>query len=322
MENFISSAAQGFNFRYTKIYRDKFGHICATDQGLFRIQRAEGRGQPAPSADSVVEKILFHHKIKEYLNENGLMSDGFVISAQGTPYFISGDEIFIATPAFAGPNANFADADNFLVVVAHVANMHQLLSQGNIIGGQSRAMFGNDVGRHMESLGSLKKKLLKSGKFSEFDMQFLRGYEKLAPHIATYVGTDDPLENDRYICHNLLKEENIYYEDDRIILTNFSEAGRGHYLFDLAYLIKRHIKANPTEILSLDKVLEVYCASHTSCDFDKSVFHHMLLYPDKFIKVATDYYSKKRSFAPKTYISRMEECLRTNDALLECIGLH
>jgi len=267
-----------------------------------------------------VADILFQHEVKEHLGASGLGVDGFMISVNGTPYFAVGDDIFIATEVCGGSSGDFANGPGFLDIIARVAHMHHILAGAKITGGAIGAKFGQNTGRHMESLGQLKRKLLKAGKFSEFDMHFLRGYEEFGPHIEAYGHINkDPLTNEGYVCHNLLKEENIYINSGEIILTNFSEAARAHYLFDLSYIVKRHIKAAGVDAVPLVDILDIYCKNHPNCGFDEEIFRRILLYPDKFIKVAIDYYSKKRSFAPKTYLSRIEECFRTKDALLKYI---
>ena len=320
MESSILFAAQGFNLRCTKskIYKDKFGHICITAQGPVRIQRADaGRGHGQNACCYSLATILFQHEIKENLHSNGFVVDRFLISSQDAPYFRADNgDAYTACFVQAGSNIDFADAPGFLDVVRHVAQMHQTLFGISFIATAPAKMVkaGDDAVKLLENLTSLKKKLLKSGKFSDFDMLFLRGFEMFAPHI---VSSGDTCNDEKYICHNLLKEENIYRLDNgQIAITNFSEAAQMHHMHDIAYIIKRYIKAKPQEIMPIGKILEVYVDS-CQLPLDDTLFSRILLFPDKFIKVTTDYYSKKRSFAPNTYISRMQECLRVGAVLSE-----
>jgi len=309
----------GFNLKCTKakVFRDKFGYVCATTEGPVRIQRPDRRGR-APKDNNAVHTsnatvlgILFQHEIKECLHQNGFTVDRFLISAQNTPYFRIDDDIYTACFAQGGPNVNFTVGDVFLDVIAQVAKMHHVLFRSSIEASlPKKVKTGDEVTKSLANLTSLRKKLLKAGKFSEFDMLFLRSYEKLAAHI---VSIED--EDTKHICHNLLKEENIYIYDEKIILTNFHEAASKLHLYDLAYIIKRYVKAMPQDIMPLRKILETYIENCPDIDFDEMLFRRILLYPDKFIKVTGDYYSKKRSFAPNTYLSRMEECLRMSETL-------
>ena len=332
MEGFVLSAAGGFNLTSLKIYRDKFGHICDTDKGPVRIQRPYDRtGHGACSPDVVINNILFQHEIKEYLYKNGILTDRFLISAQEVPYHRNGDDIYVASYVINTPNADFTDNVVFLDIIAHVAKIHHILAMGNFSAAtsQRKAKASDDGAKQMDGLQAHRKRMLKTGKFSEFDMLFLKGFDAFAPYMQAFADipktfANTGLTDKKHICHNLLKEENIYCQDDSIIITNWGEAGPSHCLFDLIYIIKRYIKSAPATLLPIDKVLDVYCKHNPSSGLDaaenKQIFRHILLYPDKFIKVAADYYSKKRSFAPKTYISRMEECFNMGDALLKYVG--
>lgn len=321
MESSILSAAQGFNLKCSKskIYKDKFGHVCITARGPVRIQRTgTGHVHGQNTHDNGIEAILFQHEIKEHLHKNGFIVDRFLISSRDAPYFRAevGD-VYTACLVQTGPNIDFTDALGFLDAVKHVAKMHQTLLEASFIAApakKAKTKIDCDAAKLLGNLTSLKKKLLKTGKFSDFDMLFLRGYEMFAPHI---VNAGDACNDEKHICHNLLKEENIYRQaNGQIAITNFSEASKIHYLHDVAYIIKRYIKAKPHEIMPIGKILEEY-ASHCQISLDDRLFSRILLYPDKFIKVTIDYYSKKRSFAPNTYISRMQECLRVGAVLSE-----
>ena len=319
MESSIWSVAQGFNLKCTKskIFKDKFGHVCVTAQGSVRIQRGNSkRASGHNTRNDGIAAILFQHEIKEHLFKNGFAVDCFLISSQGVPYFRADDgDVYTACFAQAGSNIDFTDAPAFLGVARHVANMHHILYKANITDvPANKTKIGIDANKLLENLTALKKKLLKAGRFSDFDMLFLRGYEMFAPHI---VASGDAESGTRHICHNLLKEENIYKQGDgQIAITNFSEAAQIHCLHDLAYIIKRYIKAKPQEIMPIGRILEAY-ADNCPIPLDEALFRRILLYPDKFIKVTNDYYSKKRSFAPNTYISRMQECLRAWTVLEE-----
>ena len=327
MDSSILSVAQSFGLRCTKakIYRDKFGYVCATAEGPIKIQRPGLRGRSAQAYNPqtfddnpIIAGILFQHKAKEYLHKNDFIVDRFLISAQNVPYLKTEDGIYTACFAHSGPNVDFTQSAEFLDVVACVAKMHHAFLRADI--GSAAPMpspktkIGEGAAKSLANLTSLKKKLLRAGKFSEFDMLFLRSYEKLAPHIIAFGD-----EGGTYICHNFLKEENIYRQGNKIALANFSEAAQMNHLYDLAYLVKRYIKAEPNDIIPLCKILEIYMLNCPDVTFDEKLFRRILLYPDKFIKVSNDYYSKKRSFAPNTYLSRMEECLRMGEALLSAI---
>jgi len=258
------------------------------------------------------ENILFQHEVKEYLFASGFGgTDRFFLSAAGLPYNKAGGEYFTATKAFNAPKADFTREEDFLAIVAKLAEMHKTLKGAEISCVPKKRSEPPEPAKALEILSGYKKRIMKAGKFSEFDMLFLKGCEKFMPYIS-----DCRLGHNNYICHNLLKEENIYIaEAAKPIFTNFGSAEPAHFLYDLAYIIKRYLKADPSGKIPLSAVLETYNNHHAMIDFDLGFFKSMLLYPDKFINLARNYYSKKRSFAPKTYLARIDECFLRLQAL-------
>jgi hypothetical protein len=323
VESFVQNIAAGFGLKCKSITREKFGHICATTcHGPVMIQKVQAHIR-------CPENLLFQHEVKEYLYANDFGPiDRFFLSvggsgessAEGLPYHKVGEDFFTATMAFNAPKADFTQEEDFLAIISRLALMHKIL--GGALGAaetsgtaEASGVTGSKISsmpkkrneqivpsKALEILSGYKKRIIKSGKFSEFDMLFLNGYEKFAPYISNC-----KLGHNNYICHNLLKEENIYIAKHPIF-TNFSAAEPAHYLYDLAYIIKRYLKTDPHGKVPLGAVLETYNSQHSLTDFDLDFFKAMLLYPDKFINLARSYYSKKRSFAPKTYLTRIDEC--------------
>jgi spore coat protein I len=291
--------------------RARFGHLCNTSRGLVLIQRL-----PKSQAGAMQEEnILFQHEVKEYLFDSGFGETDRFFLAGGRPYHKVGEDIFIAAAAFDVRGADFTNREDFLAIVAELAKMHRILEDVKFSAKPQRRMQAAAPDKACEVLAGYRKKLMKAGKFSEFDMLFLKAFEKFEPKMAAWAGfPKDILGNNKYICHNLLKEENIYM-GDRPIFTNFGMAGHGHYLHDLVYIVKRYLKIQPQGDLPLGDILKAYETHHPMQDFDIDFFAAMLSYPDKFVKLTNDYYSKKRSFAPKTYLARMEECLTRGQAL-------
>ncbi|MCL2854886.1 MAG: hypothetical protein FWE21_04635 [Defluviitaleaceae bacterium] len=308
METHVKYIISLFGLTAKGVNREKFGFLVATDQGSVALQKSN-------TTEENVEAILFQHEVKEFLYREGFdQTDRFYVTEKNLPYYKTSDDVYTASLTFAAPKVDFAKKQDFLTVVEHLGKMHKILMGANFAHKPKRRQEAIPPQKALENLATHRKKLMKAGKFSEFDMLFLRGYEKFAPHISSVSIAGGALGDNNYICHNLLKEENIYMAD-RPIFSNFATAGYGHYLSDLTYMVKRYLKAEPDGDLPLADIFGAYKAGHAEADINKDFFTAKLLYPDKFIKIARDYYSKNRSFAPKAYLARMEESLARGNAL-------
>jgi len=315
---FIQNIAEAFGLKIKSAARERFGQLCLTTgkPGLVLIQKAKtAHGKPA---EAQAESIVFSHKIKEHLFCAGFetLDRYFTSKHTGEPYHKVADDIFTATIAFDVPNANFCDTGSFLSVIAELAKMHKVLEQADFAVDAKQAPQAN-FEKDFAALTSLRKKIIKAGKYSDFDMLFLTAYEKFAENMLM---PQEQTGHNNYICHNLLKEENIYM-GKKPIFTNFALASFGQHQNDLIYIIKRYLKAGGGAGLSLDEILDTYSKHKDSDPLNHKDFTKQLQYPDKFVKLSKDYYSKKRSFAPKAYITRMEECLARGEAVNNWLGI-
>lgn len=311
MESHIKYIASLFGVEAKNITREKFGFLCKTDQGVVVVQKN-------PATEENMESVLFQHEVKEHLHQSGFVNAcRFLLTKENLPYHRTGGDFFAVLTASTAPPADFTNKNQLLAVVESLGRMHKILAGVKFNHKPKRQQDLMLPEKDLSSLTSYKKKLMKAGKFSEFDMLFLKAYEKSAPHISAWASIPkDVLGNNNYICHNLLKEENIHMEEVPFF-TNFFGCCYGHYLSDLVYIIKRYLKAEPQGDLPLADIFDAYKKGHPEADMEQDFFAAKLLYPNKLIKVAKDYYSKNHRFVPKAYLSRMEESLERVVALEE-----
>jgi len=319
VESFVQNIANVFGLKCENITKEKFGYICdiAGNENTAKIQKLA-------YTQTNINNILFQHEIKTRLMGEGFGNiDSFFVTETGLPYHRQGGDIFtISRNPKCKEKADFTKKDDFLKIIEHVANMHIFLKNINLdsfMPPQRKTL--TEPGKAMSFLTAQKKRLLKGGRFSEFDMLFLKSYDIFVSQITSFEALDKGiLEKDIYICHNLLKEENIYIESGhKPFFKNFSNTSQRHYFYDLTYLIKRLLKVSNGVDMPMSEVLQEYEKANPSEVFDeitKNFFIALLLYPDKFIRLSLDYYNKKRNFTPKSYLTRMEECIERNQTLL------
>ena len=313
MENFMKNVACNFNLSLLGASREKFGVLGVLDKGFVMFQKYQDTAEN-------IGQILFVNDVKRHLIDNnfGFVAN-FLVTNSGEPYCKHGGDVFTAVLLKDVEKSVFTINDIFLDIVKHLARMHKTLHNIQLEAKPKKRHAAPPPEKAAHALATFKKKLMKAGKFSEFDMMFLKVHEIFATHIESWATLPkEAFEGGEYICHNLLKEENIYIGDAPIFV-NFSCAGYGHYFDDLAYIIRRYLKQAPATPLRLDEVLAAYLQYNPDKNFDIASFKAKLLYPDKFIKLSKDYYSKNRNFAPKTYLTRIEECYVRGKAMIEFI---
>lgn len=292
-----------FGFEAKKITREKFGFLCKSDQAVVVMQKNH-------ATEENLKSVLFQHEVKEHLHQAGFAkASRFLLTKENLPYHKTGGDFFTVVTASSAPLVDFTQKDQFLTVVESLGKMHKILAGTQLNHKPKKQQDTISPEKDLVALAGYRKKLMKAGRFSEFDMLFLKAYEKSAPYISAWESIPkDVLGNNNYICHNLLKEENIHMED-MPFFTNFFGCCYGHYLSDLVYIVKRYLKAEPEGVLPLADIFDAYKKGHPEADLEQGFFATKLLYPNKLIRVVKDYYSKNHRFVPKAYLSRMEESL-------------
>jgi len=318
VDSFIQNIAAAFGLKCKSVSRERFGHLCVLeDGGLVLVQKLQ-KAACGGHSEAQLEGISFQHEVKEHLlNQDFGTLDSFFSSVQtDAPYHKAGDDVFTASKHFDHPKANFSRADELLAVVENLAKMHKTLLGANFTKSPFRRFDGLFSDTAAVQMAGLKKKIMKAGKFSDFDMLFLKGFSMFEKNmdVASVIDLRALGNNNNNVCHNLLKQENIFM-GDAPIFTNFVMAGFGHPVQDLVYVVKRYLKAGHMGDLSLSRIFDAYNKHNPLEGVSLEGFCALLQYPDKFIKLSKDYYSKKRNFAPITYLARMEECFQRHDAL-------
>jgi len=305
---------KGFNFKCKKIQKEKSGIVIATDQGAKLLLRSR----------ACIDAIMYCHDVKEFLFDKGIITDRFHLSAHGLPYLITGGETYLLTDYYNCPDGLFADSAAFLAIISELAKIHSALKFNTVSRpAQPRPLLGDEADKSIGNLRATRKKLLKTGRFTDFDMMFLKGLDFFGNSLDNWIQLNNgseimalKAEGIAFVCHNLLKEENINNNNGKITIINFAEASPGHYIYDLAYIIKRYILSAPPA-LSLHQILESYTTHNEISRIEIKFLRELLLFPDKFIKIADSYYFKKRPFVPKAFSLRMEEIIRTKEDVVD-----
>jgi len=317
----VAQAMKGFGFKSKRAQRGKAGTIVFTDSGARLLIRIE-----ANPAD-----ILFWHKTKEHLANFDILTDRFYLAQDGQPYLDCGPDRYLLTDFHETHDDLFFDDAAFLKTIAALAKIHAILAKSDIAAtGAPRP--GNELGadakKTMAHLRSTRKKLEKSGRFSDFDMMFLGGMKFFQNAIENWIELTQTPEiagllahgRQHHICHNILKEENICISNIDIVFMNFTAAAPAHFAYDLAYITKRYLQRGTPPTLIFPQILDIYAANNPIAPAEETLLRALLLFPDKFIKISDSYYFKKRAFVPINFSTRMEEIFNTKEAVVNFVN--
>ena len=303
MEELFSEVSRLYEIKIKRAARDKAGFVCGAESGDLRLTKI-------PSETS---HIMFQHGIKEKLFERGFSrTDRFYLNSEGLPYFSFGGDNFALTEAYAVCEDRFSDAGRFMELVKTLAEMN-----GRLFGEDLSAYapeFRPPAKNRAEIYRGLKRVISKKTRLSDFDVIFLRNYEYFLGAITFWDSFDKESDRESF-CHNLLKEENVYGAGDGPVIANFSECGPGSSVADLAAIIKRYFsRAAGSPGLNILDIVERYNSERPLGPGELRRLYAELVFPDKFFKIVTQFYEKKRSWVPANFIDRLNAAVAAKDA--------
>jgi CotS family spore coat protein len=290
------------------------------EKGAYRVRLASGDFL-IRKTNQAAKKIQFQHEVKENLYLAGFQNiDRFHFSTQNKPYVQLDDDIYTMTDYINYPEACFSNNADFMRILESTAKMHALLRRKNFEYASDSDFFCEDISipEYEKSLQRIKK--IKSGlniekRLSDIDVMFLKNYDYYTNRIAQSISKlksskfEDYVKKSisgGYVRHNNLKEENIFVNGANVYITNFSEISVGYYLFDLENIIRRYMKNLPKDCVPIKEAINEYNKYNELSEDETEILAALLLYPQKFIKVSAQYYSKKHAFIPGSIYSRMK----------------
>lgn len=310
MEDAVVQVLRDFGLKCIRVEKERAFYVCRTDKGIKILKKVNWS----------IENILFQNHVKELLHVNGFTDiDRFNLSVHGLPYVdIDNGDTYILTDYINGREANFSSRAQFKEIVKKVAEMHFICKDMDY----KKPPVENEVlpvyiyEKNVSDLKKYKRFIHKQGRFSDFDIMLLKYYDFYMDSLDTwyeiakkdrYGNLMEEARKRQFVCHNLLKEGNIFVGDkNRIYITNFSEITVDHYMKELSALIKRYMKYEPKEAVPLEEVISIYDSQNPIGKDELSLLKAFLIFPDKFLKICEKYYAKKRTWIPGTFVSRME----------------
>lgn len=288
------------------------------EKGAYRIQlKAESR--LIRKTNQTAKKIQFQHEIKENLYESGFENiDRFYFSSQNKPYFQLDEDIYTMTDLINYPEACFSNNREFISILECMSKMHKLLNQKgyrhfNEFTGEESAT--SEYEKVLVKIKKIKASLNIEKRLSDIDVMFLKNYNYYIDRIEQTISRLKKTKFEEYlkkskaegfVRHNNLKEENIFVNETSVYITNFSESAVGYYLYDLDNVIRRYMKRLPADCLPVSKIVEIYDKHNSLNDDELDILYALLIYPQKFVKVSSQYYSKKHAFIPGSIYARMQ----------------
>ena len=307
------------------------GRRMKKEKGRFIFDMPEGLGiihtTPEPA-----QAIVLRHSVKERLAERGFpWTDRYRLATTGSPYILIGRETYVMTLCpRESRETDFENEGATLQAFEFLARFHIAAAEMPALPIPHMPPIEEVYSRQLGELAQAGKQARRGPRMSDFDVLFI----KHSPHyIQTMEDSISRLAQTGYaklygealrrgsLCHNSLKEENLLAADEFTYVINFVEAATGPQVSDLAALIRRYAQRSSKSI-PMGRLLEAYDRVNPLPVGVGDILYPLLNFPWAFTKIASQYYSKKRNWAPVGLISRMEAVLAGRESYEKYIAIN
>ncbi len=305
---------QNFNLSAHSVIKERHRLVCKTSAGVFVLTET----------DCDTKRLAFIHDIKEGLIAEGFTAlDRYYLSREGLPYSICDGRVYTLTDYYQQNFIDFGNGEDVIRLATLLAEFHR---RGVSVASRIQKCgveYENPHEMAQKAAASLKtyrKRLSTASRTLEFEIIFIRQYPYYMGLLTewldyvTRTGCFDALIEPT-VCHNNLKPESIV-NGARLMFTRFDDCYIGGKVYDLAQFFRRCFKESKESAKTL---LSIYTAKNALTRAEISALYAVLLFPEKFLSLCGQYFSKKRTFVPITFMNRITEQIESQTAFREYI---
>lgn len=265
-------------------------------------------------------RILYVHAAKEHLYNNGFTNlDTYSVSLDNKPFMEIEGQHFVMTPYFDSRECEFSDDGDTIRASVALAHMHSL---GKGFKHENDAA-PNDLGKLPENLGKRYEEILRMRRKAErergaFDYIYLDCVDKFIELAEESLSLLNGTEYARLvkktlleggICHHDYSYQNILIKGNITYIIGFECCCEELRIYDLVNLLRRKMRKCNWNIQKASLLLDAYGEIAPVSKDEIAVMTAMLLFPQKFWRVANKYYNSRRSWAQKNFTGMLEEVI-------------
>ena len=308
MGDFATILANAFGITGTRPTKQRGYYLCNQGQTTLKIHKTNHSYKTLALEDQLLKQLTQHFPYTDWA------------ATDKSPSVTLGRESYGIKKHIPGTEADFSQVADITAAMATLAHFH---TKARGVTFTAPIKTGEDLlvrfEKHSQYLKKMAQEVGRKTKRSDFDMLFLKyvgGYiEDSHQSLQQLTATNYPqlyhqalAEN--HICHNNLKEENLPMYQGKCHMTNFVHFTADCQEVDVASLIYRYGRHGGGE-LTIQQLVDIY--RHIHPHINPAMIKAYLLHPWKFIKVAKEYYSKKRAFIPGTIMAQMESIIHAKE---------
>ena len=314
MEEKIADLLAQYDLKVYKAGRVKGAWILETDQGLKCLG----------SCSYSEGKIKFEQRVKQFASAQGFRNLDLYVPNREQNFLVQGpyNEMYVMRDWFYGEECDVKSREHVLQTVETLAKLHICLDGLNLTVEEREFCKQTKLTETLEKrnkelrrvrtyIRSKKQKSIFEQNFlAQFDVQFGQAEQAInfldEKMYETYY--NGKIEAGSMLHGSFTHHSVLLLSDGEMAVTGFDKAETGVQIYDF-YLLFRKMMEKWEWDSSLGKsMLEAYNGIRPIPEEEKNVLYVLLSYPEKFWKIANQYYNNRKSWIPE---KNMQKLLQT-----------
>lgn len=317
MEDRLEEVLEKYDFTVKSRSRARGAVLLDTDQGCKIIKETR----------TSAGRLVWEHKVKSHLIESGLKRiDSFVINREGTiSTQDSGGVRYVVRDWYSGEECNLKSINDVRLAGENLAKLHinmkGLASEcdGACAATENIALVFK---KHNNELKHIRNYLRNRNDKNNFEIAIIRAFPHFfeqaegAVNKLSEVYYNRLLEStitDGDIFHGSYTYHNILMSSEGIVTTTFDKCSAGTQIMDLYYFLRKVMEKNEWNQEFGDAILGGYESVKTMSEDERQVLSTLLLYPEKFWKLASYYMNGKKTWFSQKNMDKLTSMCDQSD---------
>lgn len=279
-------------------------------------------------------KLAFEQKIKQQAKEQGFAAvDSYVKTKDGT-YLVAGpyNEFFVMRDWFIGEECDVQCTEHVLEAVTTLAKLHLCLTGLTLAPEEDafskQAKLPELLERRNRELRRVRSYIRSKKQKSAFEQKFLSRFSLQYEQAEEAVGwlSEAEYEEDYQealsrgtVAHGNFTHHSVILSEDGTAVTGFQKAAVGMQVQDLYLLFRKMMEKREWDADFGKAMLSAYESIKPLTDRERKWMKVMLFYPEKFWKVANQYYNNRKSWIPEKNMQKLIQTMEQAEKKEECI---
>ena len=281
-------------------------------------------------------KIKFEQRVKEFAAEKGFTKTDLYVPNREQNYLVQGpyNEMFVMRNWFYGEECNTGNREQMIRSAKALAALHNCL-RGFVLSEEEKEFslqpkLPELFEKRNKELRRVRTYIRSKKQKSPFEQSFLSRFEALFAHAEEATKALDTAEYETYYCKqieegtmlhgNYTHHSVLFLQGDDVAVTGFDKTSAGIQIQDFYLLFRKVMEKWEWDTSLGDELLNAYHAIRPVPKEEGKFLKQMLLYPEKFWKVANQYYNNRKSWIPEKNMQKLIQTMNQMEKKTETIN--